>query len=95
LYLGRVIGNVVSTRKDEHLSGVKLLIVRHLTVDDAGKAFRDGPKTVVAVDTVGAGAGDTVLLVVGSSATKNIEGFQKAATDVTIVGIVDEAELQD
>ena len=95
MYLGRVVGNVVSTRKDEHLCGAKLLIVRYLTVDDTGNAFKDGAETIVAVDTVGAGAGDIVLLVVGSSATKNIEGFQNTATDITIVGIVDDTELQN
>jgi len=88
------VGNVVSTRKDEHLCGAKLLIVRHLTVDDERNALKDGEETVVAVDTVGAGVGEIVLLVMGSSATRNVEGFQKTPTDVTIVGIVDEAEIQ-
>jgi ethanolamine utilization protein EutN len=94
LYLGRVVGNVVSTRKDEHLTGAKLLIVRQLTVDDAKNELKEDRRTMVAVDTVGAGAGDVVLMATGSPATRNIEGVSKMPADVTIVGIVDYAELQ-
>lgn len=94
MYLGKVVGNVVSTRKDEHLLGAKLLIVRYLKINDDSNDLVAGSDTIVAVDTVGAGSGDIVLLVVGSSATRNIEGFQTTATDITIVGIVDKTELQ-
>ncbi|MFZ5975530.1 MAG: EutN/CcmL family microcompartment protein [Bacillota bacterium] len=94
MYLGKVVGNVVSTRKDDRLTGAKLLIIRYMTVDDTNNGFKDGHETIVAVDTVGAGTGDIVLLVIGSSATRNIEGFQNTPTDVTIVGIVDDAKLE-
>lgn len=91
MILGRVIGNVVATRKDERLQGAKLMIVLRQEFDPAVDDLIDTKRSMVAVDTVGAGVGDVVIMVSGSSATRNIEGFEKMPTDVTIVGIVDSA----
>lgn len=89
MIIGEVVGNLWATRKDDRLSGFKFLVVRKLD-------FR-GEKTdqvMVAVDSVGAGIGDQVLIVSGSSARANLND-RNAPVDATIVGIVDSLELQD
>ena len=88
MILGRVIGTVVATRKDEKLAGAKLLIVRTLD-PETGK--EEG--YTVAVDTVGAGVGETVICVSGSSA-RLASGMKEHPIDTAIVGIVDTVQLQ-
>jgi len=89
MILGRVIGTVVSTRKDERLTGYKLLVVEPLKLTD--ETTRPG---FVAVDTVGAGVGETVLVVTGSTASRQAaEGDGFIPLDAAIVGIVDTVEL--
>lgn len=83
MLLGRVIGTVVATRKDPRLEGYKLLIVRLQTPD-----AKDEAGYLVAVDTVGAGAGERVLVVQGSSA-RMARDAQERPIDAAIVGIVD------
>jgi microcompartment protein CcmK/EutM len=83
MLLARVVGTVVATRKDEKLVSNKLLLVR--PVDPQGKP--DGGY-LVAVDTVDAGAGETVLIVSGSSA-RMASGMKDCPVDAAIVGIVD------
>ena len=87
MLLARVVGTVVATRKDERLVSSKLLIVR--PVDPAGKG--DG-NHLVAVDTVDAGAGETVLIVSGSSA-RMAAGLKDCPVDAAIVGIVDRVDV--
>ena len=87
MILARVIGTVVATRKDERLEGRKLLVCRPVTPDGEP----DG-HTVVAVDTVGAGYQETVLLVSGSSA--RMAGGKETPVDSAIVGIVDEVRTE-
>jgi microcompartment protein CcmK/EutM len=89
MILGRVVGTVVSTRKDDKLLGAKLLIVR--AMDPHGKA---GSGYVVAVDTVDAGAGDRVLVVSGSSA-RMASGLKDTPVDAAIVGVVDTVEVKE
>jgi ethanolamine utilization protein EutN len=84
MLLARVTGTVVATRKDERLVSSKLLIVR--PIDPQGKA--EGT-SLVAVDTVDAGVGETVLIVSGSSA-RMATGMKDSPVDAVIVGIVDE-----
>jgi microcompartment protein CcmK/EutM len=81
--LGVVIGNVVSTRKVESVSGLKMLVVSYLNGD-----LVDTRKTAVCLDTVGAGSGDVVLLCSSSSA-RLTAATRNAVTDNTIVGIVE------
>lgn len=81
--LGVVIGNVVSTRKVESVSGLKMLVVSYLNGDLA-----DTGKTAVCLDTMNAGSGDVVLLCSSSSA-RLTAATRNAVTDNTIVGIVD------
>jgi microcompartment protein CcmK/EutM len=85
--LGTVIGTVVATRKDERLVAQKLLVVR--PVSPQGKP--EG-SSLVAVDTVDAGVGETVLVVSGSSA-RMAAGLKDCPVDAAIVGIVDAIEL--
>ncbi|MHB1042816.1 MAG: EutN/CcmL family microcompartment protein [Eubacteriales bacterium] len=89
MILGRVIGTVVSTRKDERLTGYKLLVVEPLKFK-SGIAAPD----FVAVDTLGAGVGETVLVVKGSTASRQAgDGDLSTPVDAAIVGIVDMVEL--
>ncbi|HEY7544538.1 MAG TPA: EutN/CcmL family microcompartment protein [Blastocatellia bacterium] len=87
MILARVIGTVVATRKDERLMGRKLLIARLIDVDG-----RDEKGHLVAVDTVGAGFQETVLIVQGSSARMAF-GCKDCPIDAAIVGIVDTVEV--
>jgi microcompartment protein CcmK/EutM len=85
--LAKIIGTVVATRKDPRLVSNKLLVVR--PVDPKGKA--EGAY-LVAVDTVDAGVGETVLIVSGSSA-RMASGMKDCPVDAAIVGIVDTVEI--
>ena len=86
MYLARVIGTVVSTSKNAALIGMKLLIVER--VNEYLK--REG-KCEVAVDSVGAGTGELVLVLEGSSARRVFS--ESAPVDKAIVGIVDTVEV--
>jgi ethanolamine utilization protein EutN len=89
MILGKIVGTVVATRKDARLVSSKLLIVRPM--DPRGKA--EG-SYIVAVDTVDAGVGETVLVVSGSSA-RMAASLKDCPVDAAIVGIVDEVEISD
>lgn len=89
MIIGRIIGNVVATRKDPRLEGVKLLLVRPLTLTG-----EDENSYVVALDTVGAGFREKVLVVSGSSA-RLAEGMKDRPVDAAIVGIIDTVEVTD
>ncbi|HZE88820.1 MAG TPA: EutN/CcmL family microcompartment protein [Verrucomicrobiae bacterium] len=83
MFLARIVGTVVATRKDDRLEGFKLLVVQPL--DERG-APAGGCS--VAVDTVQAGSGETVLVVTGSSA-RMTSRTKDAPVDAAIVGIID------
>jgi len=87
--IAKVVGTVVATRKDERLVSSKLLVAR--PIDPSGKA--DG-NYLVAIDTVDAGFGETVLIVSGSSA-RMAAGLKDCPVDAAIVGIVDTVEIRD
>ena len=87
MYLSKVIGTVVSTSKDARLTGFKLLLTRRLNVDSEVEGLPE-----VCVDTVGAGCGETVIVVKGSSA-RYATDRPDAPVDSTIVGIVDSVEI--
>lgn len=88
MQVGKVIGTIWATRKEEHLAGLKLLIV--LPVDLLGKKKEMSP--IVAADMIGAGVGETVLIVSGSSARSAVSDL-KTPVDATVVGIVDDQEI--
>ena len=87
MLLARIVGTVVATRKDPRLVGTKLLVAR--AVDPRGKP--EG-SYLVAVDTVDAGVGETVLIVSGSSA-RMASGLKDCPVDAAIVGIIDTIEV--
>ncbi|MBN1772955.1 MAG: EutN/CcmL family microcompartment protein [Deltaproteobacteria bacterium] len=89
MFLAKVVGNVVSTRKAEKLVGVKLLVVEPV---DFAKQQPDG-KPLVAIDSVGAGEGEVVLVVQGSSA-RLTDTTKDTPVDATIMGIIDYVEFQ-
>lgn len=88
LWLGKVVGTVVAPTKNESLVGSKLLIIQPLNLDGLNSISLQ-----VAVDTVGAGKGETVLISTGSSA-RQVTGNQNSAVDAAIVGIVENIDLE-
>ncbi len=94
MFLARVTGSVVSTQKLSSMTGQKLLIVEPLRVDPKNRTeLTSTQRSFVAVDTVGAGAGQMVLIVQGSSARMAPE-LEKLPIDTAIVGIVDEVSVE-
>jgi ethanolamine utilization protein EutN len=89
MIIGRIIGTVVSTQKDGRLSGKKLLVVRPLNIDGSVTSGY-----VVAVDTVGAGFHERVLVVAGSSA-RLAAGMKDVPVDAAIVGVIDTVDVVD
>ncbi len=89
MILGKVIGTVWATKKDEALVGVSLQIVRHIDLD---YALKEG--FVVAVDTVQAGVGDIVLVATGSSARQTVVTKNKPV-DAVIMAIVDKLDVTE
>jgi microcompartment protein CcmK/EutM len=87
MFLGKVVGTVVSTRKEPTLDGSKFLLVRGLDLDGKLTAA-----LVVAVDAVGAGPGEVVLYASGSSA-RQTEMTKDRPVDATIMAIVDQVEV--
>lgn len=89
MYLAKVIGSIVSTKKDESMRGRKLLMVRPMLIDPEDPSrFKPGGNTIVAVDTLGAGEGELVMLAQGSSA-RQADGLKAMPVDAAIVGLVD------
>ncbi|MBI5772244.1 MAG: EutN/CcmL family microcompartment protein [Verrucomicrobia bacterium] len=93
MFLARVEGSVVATKKDPNMSGRKLLLLRPQLVDDKDPTkFRPGVNTVVAVDCLGAGIGELVMFTQGSSA-RLAPGMKEAPVDAVIIGIVDAVDV--
>ena len=89
MILAKIVGTVVATRKDDRLVSNKLMLVR--SVDPKGKAEGN---YLVAVDTVDAGVGETVLIVNGSSA-RMASGMKDTPVDAAIVGIIDTVDVPE
>lgn len=87
MLLGRVIGTVVATRKEEELTGLRFLMVKGCDADG-----KPNGSLVVAVDAVGAGVGEVVLYVAGSSA-RQTKMTKDRPVDATIMAIVDQVEV--
>ena len=87
MQLGRVVGDVVATRKDEQLVGLKLLLVQPITPDR-----QPAGRTLVAADAIGAGVGEFVFFVRGKEASFPYYPVE-APVDAGIVGIVDRWDL--
>jgi ethanolamine utilization protein EutN/carbon dioxide concentrating mechanism protein CcmL len=87
MLLGKVVGSLVATRKDEKMEGLKFLVVRQIGVDG-----KDSANYVVAVDAVGAGVGEVVMYASGSSARQTKITDQRPC-DAVIMAIVDTWEV--
>jgi ethanolamine utilization protein EutN len=83
MIIGKVVGSVISTRKNENLVGNKFLIIEPL------QSMAHTHDRMVAIDNVGAGIGETVLVATGSAARIGC-GMETAPIDAAIVGIIDE-----
>lgn len=93
MFLAKVIGQVVATKKDAAMKGYRLLLLRPQVVDPVNPAqLKDGSNTLVAVDTLGAGTGEMVMFCQGSSA-RQADGLKKLPVDCAVVGIVDSVDV--
>ena len=88
MLLGRVLGSVVATQKNEKLEGAKLLLVQPLDLEGGPR----GP-AVLAIDGVDAGVGDRVLLIQDGRSAQLVLGKGVAAVDAAVIGVVDAVEL--
>ena len=93
MILARVEGSLVASKKNAKMTGSKFLVVRPLVVDSpAARELRSGTSTLVAVDTLGAGEGEVVLVVQGSSA-RLASDDKNSPVDAVVIGIVDTVDL--
>ncbi|HPA17913.1 MAG TPA: EutN/CcmL family microcompartment protein [Verrucomicrobiae bacterium] len=93
MILARVEGSVVATKKHGKILGNKLLLVRPFTADSPeATALRAGGSTLVAVDQIGAGEGEMVLVAQGSSARLGMSD-KDSPVDAVVVGIVDTVDI--
>jgi ethanolamine utilization protein EutN len=93
MFLARVEGSVVATKKDASMNGRKLLLLRPQLVDDKDPTkFRSGVNTIVAVDSVGAGIGELVMFCQGSSA-RLAPNLKDVPVDAVVIGIVDTVDV--
>jgi len=89
MVLGKVVGTVWATRKDEELVGMKFQIVKHVDLD-----YKMKDTFVIAVDTVQAGVGDVVLVTSGSSA-RQTNTTKNRPVDAVIIAVVDKLDVAD
>ena len=88
MIIATVIGNVWATRKEDTLNGWKLMVVQRVDTADGTKH-----ESFVAVDCVGAGVGERVLVVAGSAARRAVRNAE-SSVDAAIVGILDEVKAE-
>ena len=93
MFLARVEGSVVATKKDATISGCKLLLLRPQLVDEKDPTkLRSGANTIIAIDSVGAGIGEMVMFCHGSSA-RLAPNLKDAPVDAVIIGIIDTVDV--
>ncbi|MBF0780128.1 MULTISPECIES: EutN/CcmL family microcompartment protein [unclassified Granulicatella] len=86
MFVGKVVGSLWATRKDEKLNGLKFLVVERQLNE-----HQVDPNLVVAADHVGAGEGDLVMVTTGSAARRSMSN-ENVPVDMVIVGIIDKVE---
>jgi ethanolamine utilization protein EutN len=86
MLIGRIVGSITATRKTESLTGHKLLLIRP-------RSLNDSAHVMVAVDALGAGVGETVLIATGRAA-RIAAGREDLPVDATVIGIVDGEDLE-
>jgi ethanolamine utilization protein EutN len=84
MHIARVVGTVVATQKNRKLEGAKLLLVQPLTLEGQARGV-----ALLAIDSVGAGVGETVLVVIEGKAAGDALRRKAAAVDAAVIGIVD------
>ena len=89
MQIASVVGTVVATKKHASLEGAKLLLVQPLTLDDAPRGT-----PLLTIDSVGAGVGEKVLVVIEGKAAGDALGRKAAAVDAAVIGIVDGLDYQ-
>jgi ethanolamine utilization protein EutN len=89
MQLGKVVGTVVSTQKNRKLEGAKLLLVQPMTPSGEARGT-----ALLTIDSVGAGIGETVLVVIEGKAAGDALGRKAAAVDAAIIGIVDQIDYR-
>ncbi len=95
MFIGKVTGTVVSTQKIEAVVGMKLMLVQAMGLDsDLPGPLQATSRTAVAIDTVGAGEGEFVLVTQGSSA-RLTDMTSKVPADAVIIGIIDAIQMKD
>jgi ethanolamine utilization protein EutN len=90
MQIAKVIGTVVSTQKNRKLEGAKLLLVQPLTLEGEARGV-----ALLAIDAVGAGVGERVLVVIEGKAAGDALGKRAAAVDAAIIGIVDRVDVTE
>ncbi len=90
MQIGRVIGTVVSTTKHHKMEGAKLLLVQPITPDGTAKGV-----AVLTIDSVGAGVGETVLIVIEGKSAGDALGRKAAPVDAAIIGIIDTVTVEE
>jgi ethanolamine utilization protein EutN len=88
LIVGRIVGNIVCTQKDKSLTGQKMLVIQPVNI----ATLKDEGAALVALDSVGAGQTELVLVVGGSSA-RMAGGYEKTAVDQAVIGILDSIDI--
>jgi microcompartment protein CcmK/EutM len=88
MYLARVVGDVVSTHRHEYLGQKKLLLVRRLDLDD-----REEGGEVIALDVIGVGVGEKVLVVQEGNAARTLFKDTKIPVQAVVVGVVDYVDI--
>ncbi|HJU90877.1 MAG TPA: EutN/CcmL family microcompartment protein [Gemmatimonadaceae bacterium] len=88
MFIARVVGEVVSSHRHDNLGGHKLLLVRRLDLDDK----EDGGE-VIALDVIGVGEGERVLVVQEGGSARTLYNDQKIPVQAVVVGVIDEVEL--
>jgi len=94
MFVAKVTGSLVSTQKTAAMVGHKLLVVEPYRLDEARQGLKSVGRTLVAVDTVGAGEGELVLVTQGSSARLTPE-TKNLPVDTVIIGIVDSVHVAE
>ena len=89
MQIARVVGTVVSTRKNRNFEGAKLLLVQPLNIDDSPRGG-----TMLAIDGVGAGVTEKVLIVLEGRAAGEALGRKGAPVDAAIIGIIDSVDVE-
>jgi ethanolamine utilization protein EutN len=88
MLLGRVLGSVVATQKNEKLEGAKLLLVQPLDLEGGPRG-----QALLAIDGADAGVGDRVLLIQDGRSAQLVLGRGTAAVDAAVIGVVDAVEI--